>query len=77
MDGIEVLRQIRSDPRLAGQRVVMFSADSDERLQRRARELGAEDYWIKGSLDFNGITRRLEAVLPMGDESGGQMNARG
>jgi CheY-like chemotaxis protein len=68
MDGIEVLRRIRKDPKLAGMRVVMFSAVCDERLQRRAMELGADDYWVKGTLDFIAITQRLTAVLP-GDDT--------
>jgi CheY-like chemotaxis protein len=63
MDGMEVLRRIRTDATLRDLRVVMFSAVSDAQLQQEAKHIGADDYWVKGSLDLAMITRRLEDVF--------------
>jgi CheY-like chemotaxis protein len=47
MDGIEVVRRLRADPRYADQKVVILSALSDPDTQRRAMEAGVQDYWTK------------------------------
>ena len=48
MNGLEVLRQVRADPTLAGVTVIMFSALSDEKTRAEARRLGANGYVVKG-----------------------------
>jgi CheY-like chemotaxis protein len=47
LDGIETLRQIRSDPALCDIPVVMMTGVSDEDQMRRAAEWGANSYTIK------------------------------
>jgi len=47
MDGIEVVRHLRADPRYADQKIVLLSALSDPDTQRRAMEAGVQDYWTK------------------------------
>lgn len=54
-DGFEVLRTVRADPRTAGLPVVMFSAVDDRRSRRRAAELGAQDYLVKGSASYEDL----------------------
>jgi CheY-like chemotaxis protein len=49
MDGLDLLRAIRSDPSSAAVTVVVFSALSDERTREEARRLGANGYVVKGS----------------------------
>jgi CheY-like chemotaxis protein len=63
MDGIEVLRRVRADPRTARIPVVMFSALSDAGYQAHARLHGANDYWVKASLAFDEIKLRIEHQL--------------
>jgi CheY-like chemotaxis protein len=46
--GIELLRAIRSDPRLKDLPVVMYTALSDEEKQAEAAKLGASGYVVKG-----------------------------
>ena len=53
MDGLEVLRRLRENPATARLPVVMFSASSDPDHLARAKALGANDYWLKGSMDFD------------------------
>ena len=50
MDGLEVLRRLRADPRHRDLPVVVFSAVSDGRSVAEARRLGAADYSIKGAV---------------------------
>lgn len=44
LDGVEALRRLRSDLRLDGTPVVMFSTSGDEDEVARCRQLGADDY---------------------------------
>src|SRR5262249_2745735 len=59
MDGLEVLRRIRSDPRTRVVSVVMFSAVSDPAYQEAALKKGADDYIIKG-IEFEQLRSRIE-----------------
>ncbi len=56
MDGMEVLRRVRDDPVTHDLPVVMFSAVADPAFREHAREKGANDYWVKASLDFDQIS---------------------
>lgn len=63
IDGMEVLRRLRADPRYAQIPVVMFSALDEPAVRRRCLELGANDYWIKASMGFDELGERLEAIF--------------
>lgn len=63
MDGLEVLRQVRTDPRLARVPIVMFTAVSDPVLERHALEKGADDYVVKGRVNFGELSDRLSRFL--------------
>ena len=52
MTGLDVLRQLRRDPRFAALPVVMYSACTDDACRGEALRLGAQDYVVKGRLDF-------------------------
>ena len=66
MDGLEVLRRLRDDPRLREVPVVMFSAIRDPRLVAEAKRLGAADYVVKGSVGSADLMARLARHLPHG-----------
>ena len=68
-DGMEVLRQVRQDPRTRDLPVVMFSALGEEESQRRALHQGANDYWVKSRFDFGELKERLESHLCKDDYS--------
>jgi DNA-binding response OmpR family regulator len=59
INGIDVLRQIRADPRTADIPVVMFSALDDEEWRAKAAYAGASDYWIKGEFDAGELEERV------------------
>lgn len=64
IDGVEVLRRMRKDPKTASVPVVMFSALNDPQFRQKVRDWGANDYWIKASLDFRGLEQRLASYMP-------------
>jgi CheY-like chemotaxis protein len=47
IDGLEVQRRLKQDPRWAGLRIVLVSADANAESIARARALGFDDYWVK------------------------------
>ncbi len=57
MSGIELLKEIKS--RYPGQKVLMVTAYGDEQNFNRAKELGADDYFIK-PLQFNLLKSKLD-----------------
>ena len=59
MDGMEVLRRIRSDARTNPVPVIMFSAVCDPAYQQAALKKGADDYVVKGT-EFEELRRRVE-----------------
>lgn len=63
MDGLEVLRRIRSDPRTAGLRVVVMSMMPDWSVPAEASRLGA-DFWPKSDIDERRIGEALGAEGP-------------
>jgi len=63
IDGMEVLRRLRADPRYERMPVVMFSALDEHAIRRHALELGANDYWVKASMGFEQLGERLDAIL--------------
>ena len=62
IDGFELLRRIRTDPRTKTLPVVMVTSFSRDRDAARGRELGANDYIVKPlhELDF---LKRLEHII--------------
>ncbi len=47
LDGFEICRRIRSDPRTAGVPIVMLTALDQEEMRHRATQCGANDYLTK------------------------------
>jgi CheY-like chemotaxis protein len=58
LDGLEVLRQVKSDERLKATPIVMLTSSQDERDVRESYQLGANAYVVK-SVEF----RRFVVVL--------------
>lgn len=65
MDGMEVLRAIRADQRLANLPVGVMSTDSEEARVREAIELGVGAYLTK-PLDPSRLAERLQRVVAPG-----------
>ena len=59
INGFDVLRSLRADPRTRGVAIVVYSALDDADLVEQALGLGANDYWVKGSFDLNTLGQWL------------------
>jgi CheY-like chemotaxis protein len=67
MDGLEVLKKLREDPRTQRLPVIIFSANNDPKIVESAMRQGASDYWVKASLAISDMESRLSRWLPAND----------
>jgi CheY-like chemotaxis protein len=63
MDGLDVLRQVRADPRHCNMPVIMFSAIVDMDIRKRAISAGATDWWVKAAVDYSHLADKLAPYL--------------
>jgi CheY-like chemotaxis protein len=66
INGFDVLRSLRSDPRTRDVPVVVYSALSDPEFVEQALSLGANDYWVKGTFDLTTVGQWLTYYLADG-----------
>jgi CheY-like chemotaxis protein len=66
MDGIEMLRAMRRDPRTAGVPVIVFSALDDARRIAAALADGATAYWVKGDVEPEQMFAEVDRVVALG-----------
>ncbi len=62
IDGLEVLRRAKADPRTRAILIVVFSSSWEDRDQQRALELGAHSYVVK-PVDFTQFVAAVRAAL--------------
>jgi len=65
MNGLQVLRLLREDPRTRDLRVMMYSAADDPAMEREAAKLGAIDCVLKSG-GFSALYERVESCLDAG-----------
>jgi CheY-like chemotaxis protein len=53
MSGLEVLQRVRSDAAVKDVPVIIFSADHTAETARQAREQGAQEFVLKGTLPWD------------------------
>ena len=63
LDGFEVLRRLPPVGELGRPPVVVFSALDDPESVRRARELGANEYLVKGQVTWRQVVERVGECL--------------
>jgi CheY-like chemotaxis protein len=63
MDGGEVLRRVRQQPRLNRVRVVVFSALNDPAVRDYLLARGAQGFWTKASFDYHNLATEVDRVL--------------
>ena len=61
MDGIELIRRLRQDPKYRGLRLLMISTENDSHRIATALEAGADDYLTKPFTPA-ALTRKLVAL---------------
>ena len=60
MSGYDVLRALRECPGGDQAKVVMMTALNDAKAIQQALELGARDYFVKGSMEIDHLLDRVE-----------------
>ena len=63
MDGEELLKRVRNDRRISDVPIICYSAIDDPAFIQRVLKEGANDYWVKGSLEFTDIQARLAKYM--------------
>jgi CheY-like chemotaxis protein len=63
MDGLEVLRLIRTNPYTATLPVVLYSGVADAEFQRHALGKGANEYLVKRGFDLSELRTKLAKYL--------------
>lgn len=66
VDGMEVLRRAKADPRTAAIPIVVFSSSWEDRDVQQARQLGAHSYVVK-PVDFTQFVEAVRAALALAD----------
>ena len=61
IDGLEVLRRIRSERGTAAPPVIMFSEIADPAFRAYVMSRGANDYWVKGAMDLTRLNEMVAA----------------
>lgn len=62
MNGLECLRQLKSDPGLSSIPTIMYSTTSDPQTISKSREMGAEDFITK-PYNFDELVDKLRLIL--------------
>ena len=65
MQGFEVLKTLKSDPKTASIPVIILSNLGQETDSIAARELGALDYWVKSNLALEELAARVGEALAL------------
>jgi len=62
LDGFDLIRQLRAEPRFARLPILLISGDTDPRLPTRALQLGADAFFAK-PYSPSAVRRKLEQLL--------------
>lgn len=63
LDGLQVLRELRDDPRTGDTRVVVLTSSDEERDQEGCRRLGVTDY-VRKIVDFQLFRSQVRRLWP-------------
>ena len=63
LDGLDVLRRMKSSPDLSSIPVIVLSNLGQKEEVERARDLGAKDYIIKANFTTREIVEKLDSIL--------------
>lgn len=64
MDGLTLLKRLRSDPTTADVHVILLSAAGDKQVVVAAAKLGAKDYLLKSRFSLDELLARVSKYLP-------------
>ena len=68
VQGFEVLRRLKQDPKTASVPVVVLSNLSQESDVKHAMDLGAVDYLVKANLSLDQLVKKVRQLLKGGED---------
>jgi len=71
MGGVDVLRQIRSDPAISHTTVILYTAAFDEAKRNTAITLGVAAWLLKGGTQGMGVDQVLDTITSWYERAGG------
>ena len=63
MDGFTALKEIKSDPATQNLRVLIMSNLSQDADISKAKEMGAEDYFVKSNISISEFIEKINSML--------------
>ena len=63
MDGMEMLKRLKADPKIKDIPVVMLTNLNKKELKEKAKELGAKDFWAKTEVLPQDVANRVKKIL--------------
>ncbi|MBT3538881.1 response regulator [Candidatus Parcubacteria bacterium] len=63
MDGFEVLKALKADPKLKSTPVIVLSNLGDSDSIEKAKKLGSNDYFVKAETDLSILSQKIEKIL--------------
>lgn len=64
MTGLDVLRALRSDPRLHSLPVLIYTAAEEPSYREEALRLGAQEFCVKGQTNWEMLEEKITRYLP-------------
>jgi DNA-binding response OmpR family regulator len=68
MDGLDMVKALRADKPVQQMSIFMLTSDASAETERRAREVGVDDYIVKPVPPKN-LAARARAVMDLGEKS--------
>lgn len=62
-DGLEILKKIRGNDQSKNTPVIVFSNLSEEKDQKKAKELGANDFMVKSNFTLDELIEHINTAL--------------
>ncbi|MEA3398637.1 MAG: response regulator [Patescibacteria group bacterium] len=62
-DGFGVLKSLKADPKLKDIPVIVLSNLGDESSIEKAKNLGAQDYFVKAATDLESLTEKIKNII--------------
>ena len=63
MDGFDVLKALKADPKLKSTPVIVLSNLGDTASMEKAKKLGADDYFVKADTDLSVLEEKINKIL--------------
>lgn len=61
--GLEILKKIKGDPKTENIPVIIFSNNEADEWEPKVREAGADDFFVKVSIDMNELKAHIDKML--------------